>query len=79
MDQNTSNFIVDFGGAPEERGAAWCAVDIDYSQQSVKAIKELLKKPVFILPPHGSSYLEENYVLTSEFVVGVIEAESATD
>ena len=25
----TRNFIVDFGGAPEDHGQAWCAVDID--------------------------------------------------
>lgn len=44
----TGNFIVDFGGAPAEGGGAWCAVDIDHSAQTVKAVKELLKKPVFI-------------------------------
>ncbi|KAL0631629.1 hypothetical protein Q9L58_009503 [Maublancomyces gigas] len=44
----TNNFIVDFGGAVAEGGGAWCAVDIDHSAQAVKAVKELLKKPVFI-------------------------------
>lgn len=48
LDRATDNFIVDFGGAPTEGGAAWCAVDIDHSEPTVKAVKELLKKPVFI-------------------------------
>lgn len=25
----TKNFIVDFGGAPEDHGQAWCALDVD--------------------------------------------------
>lgn len=47
----TGNFIVDFGGAPTEGGSAWCAVDIDHSDQTVKAVKELLKKPVLLQFP----------------------------
>lgn len=46
LNHETGNFIVDFGGAPTEGGAAWCAVDIDHSEETVKAVKELLKKPV---------------------------------
>lgn len=46
LNHDTGNFIVDFGGAPKEGGAAWCAVDIGDSVETVKAVKELLKKPV---------------------------------
>lgn len=48
LNRETKNFIVDFGGAPEERGASWCALDVDHSRETVEAVKELLKKPVFI-------------------------------
>jgi hypothetical protein len=34
----TKNFVVDFGGAAEDGGEAWCALDVD--AQNIKALLE---------------------------------------
>lgn len=48
----TSNFIVDFGGAPEDGGEAWCALNLDSSDgQTIEGIKKLLHEPVCHHPP----------------------------
>jgi hypothetical protein len=47
MNEATCNFIIDFGGAVEEGGAAWCALDLDDSPATVEAVKGLLGKEVF--------------------------------
>lgn len=52
----TSNFIVDFGGAPEDGGEAWCALNLDSSDaQTIEGIKKLLHEPVchHPSPPEG--------------------------
>jgi hypothetical protein len=40
----TRNFIVDFGGSPEDSGQAWCAVDINPDDD--EGIKALLSAKV---------------------------------
>lgn len=44
LSPHTRNFIVDFGGAPQDGGEAWCAVDVD----DVEGVKQLLEAPVRI-------------------------------
>lgn len=61
LSPTTSNFIVDFGGAPGEGGAAWCALNIGDSDQTIKAVKGLLKKQVLILVPRAiARYIERS-------------------
>lgn len=45
LSPHTRNFIVDFGGAPQDGGEAWCAVDLG----DVEGLKRLLEAPVRIL------------------------------
>ncbi|KAL7276719.1 hypothetical protein RUND412_000300 [Rhizina undulata] len=42
-DPTTKNFIVDFGGARQDGGAAWCALDLDSSDAGAPNIEALLK------------------------------------
>ncbi|KAL7276718.1 hypothetical protein RUND412_000299 [Rhizina undulata] len=42
-DPTTQNFVVDFGGAREDGGAAWCAFNIDSSDTGTSNIVALLK------------------------------------
>lgn len=78
MGHATGNFIVDFGGAPTEGGSAWCAVDIDHSEQTVKAVKELLKKPVLLQFP--AQLLERDiHVLTLGGCCVMTETDNTTD
>lgn len=41
---STRNFVVDFGGAPEDNGQAWCAVDINPDDE--EGIRALLSSKV---------------------------------
>lgn len=50
LDVNTKNFIVDFGGATEIGGRAYCALNVDYTEEGVADIKALLNAKVLHYP-----------------------------